>query len=175
MLGELAERGLILRSAGSVAIAHDLIREGIARAIPNEARREIHRRIAAHLEEGAGDDVQLLRSALEHRREGGLSLVELAGRIARSPGRRWLGADGMRELSSIADATPQSDVGVEELQADVATLASELNEHAFAFERWAALAAASPHAIPAGKGGPRGGQGGIPAGAPRRCPQLDRP
>ncbi len=151
VLGELAERGLILRSAGSVAIAHDLIREGIARAIPNGARREIHRRIAAHLEEGAGDDVQLLRSALEHRREGGLSLVELAGRIARSPGRRWLGADGMRELSSIADATPQSDVGVEELQADVATLASELNEHAFAFERWAALAAASPHAIPRAK------------------------
>ena len=140
-LRELAERGLVHRSSGFVSVAHDLIREAVARSIPDTTRRDIHRRIAAHLEEGAGDDVQQLRSALEHRREGGLPLVALASRIARSPRRRWLGADGMRELSSIADATPPSDDGVEQLQADVATLASELNEHAFAFERWAALAA----------------------------------
>lgn len=150
-LGELAERGLIHRSSGTVALAHDLIREAVARDLPISTRREIHRRIAAHLEEGAGDDVQQLRSALEHRREGGLSLVELAGRIARSPRRRWLGADGMRELSAIADAAPPSDIGIEELQADVATLASELDEHAFAFERWAALAAAIPDDMPRAK------------------------
>ncbi len=140
-LRELAERGLVHRSSGFVSLAHDLIREAVARSIPNTTRRDIHRRIAAHLEEGAGDDVQQLRSALEHRREGGLPLVELASRIARSPRRRWLGVEGMRELSAISDATPPSDDGVEELQAEVATLASELNEHAFAFERWAALAA----------------------------------
>jgi DNA-binding CsgD family transcriptional regulator len=143
-LGELAERGLIRRSAGSVGFAHDLIRQAVARDIPSVTRREIHRRIAAHLEDEAGDDVQLLRSALEHRREGGLSLGELAGRIARSPRRRWLGVDGMRELSAIADAAPLSDSGIAELQAEVATLASELNEHAFALERWAALAAGAP-------------------------------
>jgi DNA-binding CsgD family transcriptional regulator len=143
-LGELAKRGLIHRSAGAVGFAHDLIRQAVARDIPRVTRREIHRRIAAHLENEAGDDVQLLRSALEHRREGGLSLGELAGRIARSPRRRWLGVDGVRELSSIADAAPQSDVGIAELQAEVATLASELNEHGFAFERWASLAASAP-------------------------------
>lgn len=143
-LRELAERGLVHRSSGSVTLAHDLIREAVARSLPNTTRRDIHRRIAAHLEEGAGDDVQQLRSALEHRREGGLPLVALASRIARSPRRRWLGADGMRELSSIADAAPPSDAGIAELQADVATLASELDEHAFAFERWAALAAGAP-------------------------------
>jgi len=143
-LSELAERGLVHRSSGSVTLAHDLIREAVARSLPNATRRDIHRRIAAHLEEGAGDDVQQLRSALEHRREGGLPLVALASRIARSPRRRWLGADGMRELSSIADAAPPSGAGVAELQADVATLASELDEHAFAFERWAALAAGAP-------------------------------
>jgi DNA-binding CsgD family transcriptional regulator len=143
-LRELAERGLVHRSAGSVGFTHDLIRHAVARDIPRPTRREIHRRIAAHLENEAGDDVQLLRSALEHRREGGLSLGELAGRIARSPRRRWLGVDGVRELSAIADAAPPSDVGIAELQAEVATLASELNEHAFAFERWAALAASAP-------------------------------
>ena len=143
-IGELAERGLILRTPGSVGLAHDLIREAVASGLPKAARRDIHRRIAEHLEEGAGDDVQQLRSALEHRREGGLSLVELAGRIARSPRRRWLGADGMRKLAAIADAAPPSDEGIAELHAEVATLASELDEHTFAFERWAALAAASP-------------------------------
>jgi DNA-binding CsgD family transcriptional regulator len=143
-LRELAERGLIHRSSGFVSVAHDLIREAVARSIPNTTRRDIHRRIAAHLEAEAGDDVQQLRSALEHRREGGLPLVALASRIARSPRRRWLGGDGMRELSSIADAAPPSDAGIAELQADVATLASELDEHAFAFERWAALAAGAP-------------------------------
>jgi DNA-binding CsgD family transcriptional regulator len=140
-LGELAERGLIHRSSGSVTLAHDLIREAVASGLPKAARREIHRQIAAHLEAGAADDVQQLRSALEHRREGGLSLVELAGRIARSPRRRWLGVDGMRELSAIADAAPPSDTGIEELQAEIAVLASELNEHEFAYERWVALAA----------------------------------
>ena len=150
-LEELTERGLIHQSSGSVTFAHDLIREAVASGLPKAARRDIHRRIAEHLEEAAGDDVQQLRSALEHRREGGLSLVELAGRIARSPRRRWLGVDGMRDLSAIADATPALDVGIEELQADVATLASELNEHAFAFERWAALAAASPDGVPRAK------------------------
>ena len=77
--------------------------------------------------ECAGDDIQLLRSALEHRRAADLPLGELAGRIARSPRRRWLGVDGMRELSAIADAQPATDAGIVELQADVATLASELN------------------------------------------------
>ncbi len=143
-LRELAERGLVHRSAGSVGFAHDLIRQAVARDIPRITRREIHRRIAEHLESVAADDIQLLSSALEHRREGGLALGELAGRIARSPRRRWLGVDGVRELSAIADAASPSDVGIAELQAEVATLASELNEHAFAFERWAALAASAP-------------------------------
>ena len=82
--------------------------------------------------------------ALEHRRAGGLSVGDLASRIARSPRRRWLGVDGMRELSAIADAAPSSEGETAELQAEVATLASELNEHAFAYERWAALATGAP-------------------------------
>jgi DNA-binding CsgD family transcriptional regulator len=143
-VGELIERGLVQRSAGLVSLVHDLVREAVTRSVPEVTRRELHRRIAAHLEEDAGDDVQLLRRALEHRREGGLPLGELTGRIARSSRRRWLGVDGMRELSAIADALPASDAGIVELQAELATLASELNEHAFAFERWAALAAAAP-------------------------------
>ena len=143
-LGELVERGLIQRPAGLVGFAHDLIREAVSRTVPAPARRELHRRIAAHLEDDADDDVQLLRSALEHRREGGLPLGELTGRIVRSPRRRWLGVDGMRELSGITDGIPASEAGIVELRTEVATLASELNEHAFAFERWAALAGSAP-------------------------------
>jgi DNA-binding CsgD family transcriptional regulator len=143
VVGELVERGLAERSTGLVGFAHDLIREAVTRSVPGVTRRELHRRIAAYLEKDAGDDVQLLRRALEHRREGGLPLGELAGRIARSPKRRWLGVDGMRELSAIADGLPAGDAGTDQLQADVARLASELNEHAVAFERWAALAASA--------------------------------
>ena len=141
---QLTGRGLVQRSAGLVSFTHDLVREAIAGGIPLVTQRELHRRIAAHLEDQAGDDIQTLRSALEHRRDGGLPLDDLAGRIARSPRRRWLGVDGMRELSTIVDALPASDPGAATLQADVASLASELNEHEFAFERWAALASSAP-------------------------------
>ncbi len=139
-VSELVDRGLVLPSARLVGFSHDLIREAVAQSIPDATRRELHRRLAAHLEEHAGDDVQLLRSALEHRREAGLPLGELTGRITRSPGRRWLGVDGLRELSAITDSLPADDPGIVELQAEVASLASELNEHEFAFERWSALA-----------------------------------
>ena len=139
-VSELADRGLVQRSAGVVAFAHDLIREAVAANVPDAARREFHRRMAKHLEDHADDDVQQLKSALGHRRLAGLPLGELTGRIARSPRRRWLGVEGMRELSTIADALAVTDPRILELQADVATLASELDEHSFAFERWAALA-----------------------------------
>ena len=144
VLEVLVERGLVQRSTGLVGFAHDLLREAVTSSLPAVLRRELHRRIAAHLEEGAGDDIQLLRGILEHRREAGLPLGELVSRIARSPRRRWIGVDGMRELSAIADALEASDAWIAGLQAELATLASELNEHAFAYERWAALASGAP-------------------------------
>lgn len=136
----LVERGLVHRTAGMIGFAHDLVREAVSRDIPGATRRDAHRRIASRLEEEAGDDVQMLQRALQHRRDGRLALGELAARIARSPRRRWLGADGMRELAGIADGLPTADAATASLQADVAALAAELNEHAFAYERMAALA-----------------------------------
>jgi len=140
----LVNRALAVREAGLVRIAHDLIRESASRELPQSERRRLHRRLAAWFEREAGDDVRQLARALEHRQVAGLGSYELALRIAHSPLRRLLGAEGLSTLAAIADGAVNGDAGA--LQLEVAALASELGEWTFALERWATLADRLPTA-----------------------------
>jgi DNA-binding NarL/FixJ family response regulator len=134
----LANRGLAVQEGGTIRIAHDLIREAASRELPDAEGRRLHRRLANWFEAGAGNDIQPLLRALEHRQASGLATRDLALRIARSPQRRLLGGEGLSTLGGIADAALES--GGLALQREVAALASELGESSVALERWAALA-----------------------------------
>jgi DNA-binding CsgD family transcriptional regulator len=136
---QLFNRGVVVHRGGALALAHDLLREAALRQLPAQERRRIHRQLAAWLEGQAGDDVGLLRLALEHRRGGGLFAADLAIRLAQTPNRRLLGADGLRELAAIVDeAEPDTDQTLV-LQQQVATLALELGEWSLALEHFARL------------------------------------
>ena len=137
---ELELRGLIVDTPSGPVLAHDLIRDVAASDLSEETTRGLHHRIAALLESHAGDDVQLLRAALEHRRAANGRVLQLALRLAQAPRRRWLGADGVRLLAEIADEEDESSPEVIPLHEAVAHLAGELGENAFAHDRWLSLA-----------------------------------
>ncbi len=138
----LANRALVLQEAGSARVAHDLIRETARRQLSEQEQTGLHGLLASWLER-TGDDIRRLFRALEHRQAAGLDSVTLAARIAASPQRRLLGADGLLTLDAIADAA--GGTGGAELQLEVAALATDLGEWQTAFERWAALT----HRLPA--------------------------
>lgn len=137
---ELAQRGIAVVETGGVRPAHDLIRAAAAQSVADDTRRRLHRRLAEQLEDEAGDHVQLLRQALEHRRAGGLPTLGLASRLARSPRRTLLGGEGVELLARIADEAEPSDDAVLVLNRDVAALASDLGLHQLALERRLLLA-----------------------------------
>lgn len=144
---ELGDRGLTVRERGSIRLAHDLVRAAALADVPEPERRRLHLRIADSIEAAAGDDVQLLRSALEHRYLAGRSALDLALRLARSPRRRWLGRDGAATLARIADEADQSQPETVALHRATAALASELADHDLGHQQWslvAALTAAGP-------------------------------
>jgi len=137
---ELANRGIAVPSGGIIRLAHDLIRAAATRELPAERRLALHRRLADWLAAEGGDDVQLLRESLEHRRLGGLPTLELANRLVRSPRRGLLGTESLPQLCGLADeADPTSD-DVLHLNEGIATLASELGAHEAALERWSLVA-----------------------------------
>jgi DNA-binding CsgD family transcriptional regulator/tetratricopeptide (TPR) repeat protein len=133
---ELVDLGVVLDARTSLSLSHDLIREAVVRDLPEQTGRRLQRRIAEWLEHQVGDDVRLLREALEHRRAGGLPTLELATRLAGSLSRTLLGDEGLDLLARIADDAEAMDDVVLELHADVAVLASELGRHEEARERW---------------------------------------
>jgi DNA-binding CsgD family transcriptional regulator/tetratricopeptide (TPR) repeat protein len=134
VVGEVA-----VEEAGSLRVAHDLIRESVAASAPPEVARRLHRRLAAWLEDLAGDDERLLLEALEHRRSAAVPTLDLALRVARSPRRRLIGVDGLRGLGAVAEPADPSDPAARELQQHVAALAAELGEHEMALSRWSSL------------------------------------
>lgn len=140
---ELTDRGLVVVGGGTARLIHDLVREGAARDLDPAVARELHRRWAAVIEEDAGEDVQHLRAALEHRRAAGLPVAELARAIAVSSRRRWLGRDGARELGAIADGLDPEDPRRLQLVAAVAALAMELGDTQLALRSWSFMAAAA--------------------------------
>jgi DNA-binding NarL/FixJ family response regulator len=141
---ELVDRGVVLSSAGTVRIAHDLIRGAATRDLPGDVRRRLHGRVAELLEANAPDDLQGLRTALEHRQAAGDPALDLALRLATAPRRRWLGGDGIRQLAAIASEADLRGSGTLELQEAVAALAAEVGEHDLALERWGLVADVAP-------------------------------
>jgi DNA-binding NarL/FixJ family response regulator len=137
---ELLARGIAVESGGTLGLAHDLIRAAAVREIPDERRRDVHRRVGDWLAQIAGDDVRRLREALGHRHAAGLPSLDLANRLVRSPQRTLLGPDGLRLLASVADDADPLDANALALQQGVASLATELAEHEEALERWALVA-----------------------------------
>ena len=140
---DLAAGEVAIEVAGSLQVAHDLIRESVAASVPPEVARRLHRRLAAWLEEEAGGDERLLLEALEHRRGAAAPTLDLALRVARSPRRRLIGVAGLRGLAAVAEPVDPSDPAARELQRHVAALAAELGDHELALARWASLAVGS--------------------------------
>jgi DNA-binding CsgD family transcriptional regulator len=127
--------GLVTAGVDGLQVAHDLIRAAAAREIPHDVRPRLHRMVASHLEGQAGDDVRVLRAALEHRQAASDPTIDLAVRIVTSPGRRWLGLDGFRDLAAIADDADPLDRRRAALDEGLGTKAADLGDHASALER----------------------------------------
>jgi DNA-binding CsgD family transcriptional regulator len=138
---ELVVRGIAVESGAMLRLAHDLIRAAAAREIPDDRRRDIHRRVGDWLSHVAGSDVRRLREAVGHRHAAGLPSLDLANRLVQSPQRRLLGADGLRLLASIADEANPFDPEALALHEEVASLATELAEHEEALARWTVVVA----------------------------------
>jgi DNA-binding CsgD family transcriptional regulator len=139
-LGALTGRGIAVEASGTVRIAHDLLREAALEQLPADMRRQVHGSLARLLEREAGEDVRLLREALDHLRPAGLDTLDLAVRVARSPRRTLLGVGGLRLLAEIADDADPLDREAAALQEEVASLATELAEHETAVARWSLVA-----------------------------------
>ncbi|MEX2546734.1 MAG: AAA family ATPase [Chloroflexota bacterium] len=139
-IDELVAMGVVVALVGSVQFAHDLIREAADREVSDEARRTLHRRVAQWLEAQAGDDLQLLARALEHRLAGGLDALGLANRIAGSQRRRLIGIHGLEQLERLADDSRDAGRDTLELDEHVASLAAELGEHDRALNRLSRVA-----------------------------------
>jgi DNA-binding CsgD family transcriptional regulator/tetratricopeptide (TPR) repeat protein len=143
---DLVARGVAVYDGGSVRLAHDLIRVAAVRDVPLETRLEVHRRLSLWLEGVAGNDVQRLRDALYHRHMSGLSSLELANRLMRSPQPTLLGNEGLALLTRIADEGDPTDERVLELDQEIASLATQLAAYSVALERWLLVAERAPEA-----------------------------
>jgi len=138
--GELTGRGLVVEAAGVLRTAHDLIREAVQPDISSATGRRLHARFADMLEEDAGSDLQLLREALEHRVSAGSPIGDLALRMATSPQRRLLGADGLKILASMANGLEPGSVHEVALDEALGELAGALGEQELAIDRWGRVA-----------------------------------
>jgi len=138
---ELVARGLAVEIAGDLAIAHYLIREAADRSLPAPARTRLHARFANVIEANAGDDLQLLAEALEHRASGGLPTAAVAGQLLASPRRRLLGRHHLLLIASIADGLPVGAAARVNLDRRLADLAGILGEQQLSEERWTEVAA----------------------------------
>jgi predicted ATPase len=137
---ELIARGVVVEFGGAVRLVHDLIRSAAVRELPDERRRDVHRRLGDWLAQIAGSDVRLLREALGHRHAADLPSLDLANRLLQSPQRTLLGRDGLRLLAAIADKADPLDQETLALHEQVASFATELGEHEDAIGRWSLIA-----------------------------------
>ena len=136
----MSARALAVERSGAVEAAHDLVREAAQHQLPDPVARQVHARLARHLHAAAGDDVRLLREALDHALAGGVAPLGIALDIARAPQRRLIGAAGVTELARLAEGTDPSDPERADLELALAGLATELGDRALEVERWLAVA-----------------------------------
>ena len=142
----LSDRGLLVSSGPNLQVVHDLVRETAYRQISERERRRLHHGVAAWLESDAGDDLHALTEALAHRTAAGMPSLELALRIARSPQRRLLGADGLAQLASIVEGAALTEPDVATLSIELATMAGELGDRETSYERFVVLSDRLPSA-----------------------------
>ena len=166
---DLVAGEVAVEEAGSLRVAHDLIREWVAASVPPEAARGLHRRLAAWLEELAGDDERLLLEALEHRRSAAVPALDLALQVARSPRRRLIGMDGLRGLAEVAEPADPTDVTARELQQHIAALAAELGEHEMALARWSSLTFGPDERVAAARAALAASQSALQLGSSREA------
>ena len=133
---ELLSRGLGAEVSGTIRLGHDLIREAASASLPLSARRRLHTRLADWIEGEAGDDVKLLREALDHRVAAGQPQAGLALRLLSSPGRRLLNGDDLRLLASISDRLDPGAGERTSIDRALAELAAVIGEVDLALERW---------------------------------------
>lgn len=138
---ELLSRGLGTEAGGTIRPAHDLIREAASASLPPSARRRLHARLGDWIESEAGDDVKLLREALDHRRAAGQPQAALAVRLLASPGRRLLNGDDLRLLASVSDRLDPSVGERTRIDRAIAELGAVIGEVDLALERWARVSA----------------------------------
>jgi len=144
---ELVAHGLGVEISGTVRLAHDLIREAATESLPASARHRLHSRLAEWIETAAGDDLRVLREALDHRMAAGLPTAALAARLLAAPGRRLLTGDDLRLLASISDALDPGAAGRIGLDRAIAELAATIGEQELALERWALVSQNTTDAI----------------------------
>jgi DNA-binding CsgD family transcriptional regulator len=146
---ELVNNGLGVEAAGMVGLAHDLIRESATERLPTSIRRRWHGRLAEWLEASAGDDLQTLREALEHRVAAGFPADALALRLLSSPQRRLIDRDGLRLIASIGNQLQPGTPEQLDLDLRLGELAGALGDQDLSIDRWKRVAAASDD--PAGR------------------------
>src|SRR5687768_7556891 len=139
-LRELEARGLATSHLGSMRLTHDLIREAVAKDIPDGLRKRLHRAFAEVIIGSAGDDLQMLAEALDHRVAAGLPAVEIAMRVVASPSRRLIGADAIERLSAIAESLDSGGSDRLALQEALARLSGDVGLHESAVRHWGDVA-----------------------------------
>jgi DNA-binding CsgD family transcriptional regulator len=133
---ELLSRGLGAEVGGTIRPAHDLIREAASASLPLAAQRRLHARLADWIEGQAGDDVKLIREALDHRLAASQPQAGLALRLLGSPGRRLLNGDDLRLLASISDGLDPDSDDRTRIDRALGELAGGIGEVDLALERW---------------------------------------
>lgn len=133
---ELVVRGLALEIAGTIAPAHDLIREATVAGLPIATRNALHARLADWIEADAGDDLPSLREALGHRLAAGRPAVALALRLLASPRRRLLNGADLRVLASISDDLGPGSAERVIIDRGLGELGAVVGELDLALERW---------------------------------------
>jgi DNA-binding CsgD family transcriptional regulator len=137
---ELIARGLVTAVAGDLRLSHDLIREASARSVAGTTRRRLHALLARWLESHAGEDLQSLLEALDHRQAAGLPMDSLAIRLLASSERRLMEADHLRILASVADKLEQGSAEQLTIDAGIGQLAGILGEQELAMVHWSRVA-----------------------------------
>jgi DNA-binding CsgD family transcriptional regulator/tetratricopeptide (TPR) repeat protein len=107
----------------------------------------LHARFAEWLEVSAGDDLQTLREALEHRVAAGLASDALAVRLLSCPQRRLIDRDGLRLIASISNRLQPGTPEQLDIDRRLGELAGALGDQDLSIDRWKRVAAASddPH------------------------------